>query len=200
MKSLFDYKVIPVVVLNNEEEAKNKLGALNDGGLSIAEITFRTPYALEGIKYAIKHYPKMLIGAGTVINKKQCEEAIKAGCSFIVSPGLSEEVAITCAKNNIPYIPGCITPTEIMKAIELGITTIKFFPASDFGGIHAINSLGSAFPNVKFVPTGGVNMENLKSYFTNTHNKVVAVGGSWMMSGDIKDNCSKILCLLKDID
>ena len=126
---LEDFKVIPVVVLNNEEEVKLQLEALRKGNLPISEITFRTEYAPKGIEYAIKNYPDILVGAGTVINKKQCELAIKLGCKFIVSPGLSKSVAKVCKEHNIPYIPGCVTPTEIMEALELGINVIKFFPA-----------------------------------------------------------------------
>ena len=181
------FKVIPVVVLNDEEDAKNKLSSLVEGNLLIAEITFRTDYALEGIKYAIKNYPQLLVGAGTVINVEQCKTAIENGCKFIVSPGFSKEVALLCKEKQIPYIPGCVTPTEIMAALDLGINVIKFFPANLFGGLKAINDLGSVFPQVKFIPTGGVDNSNLKDYLLNKH--VKAVGGSWIMKGSIIDNC-----------
>ena len=134
------YKVIPVVVLHNEREAQMQLSALCEGGLPVAEITFRTDYAEEGIKYAIKNYPDMYIGAGTVINSQQAERAIKAGAKFIVSPGLSESVAKVCKEYGISYLPGCVTPTEIMKALELGITTIKFFPANVYGEDNALRA------------------------------------------------------------
>lgn len=197
MIKLDKFKVIPVVVLNNEEDAKRKLDGLRNGRLFIAEITFRTSYALEGIKYAITHYPDILIGAGTVINKKQCRTAIKSGCKFIVSPGLSKEVAKCCKENNIPYFPGCATPTEIMEAIELDLNIIKYFPAQIYGGLNAINALGSAFPQVKFIPTGGINISNLKEYLLN--DKVQAVGGSWMMKDDIKENCLAINETIKEV-
>lgn len=196
MKNIFDYKVIPVVVLNDEIDAKEKLDALLNGHLCVAEITFRTSYALEGIKYAIKNYPDILVGAGTVINKEQCEKAIEAGCKFIVSPGLSKEVFEVCNKNNIPYLPGCVTPTEIIEAISYGIEVIKFFPAQIYGGLKAINALGAAFPQVKFIPTGGVNNDNLMEFLANK--KIQAVGGSWMMKGNIKENCLTIGKILED--
>ncbi len=194
---LEDFKVIPVVVLNNEEEARAQLSALRDGGLLVAEITFRTEYALEGIKYAIKNYPEILVGAGTVINEEQCEQAIRAGCKFIVSPGLSKSVALCCKKYNVPYLPGCVTPTEIIKALELGINVVKFFPAKVYGGLDAINALGAAFPQVKFVPTGGVDLTNLKDYLCNKH--VASIGGSFMMKGDIVKNCSEINLVIKSL-
>lgn len=175
------YKVIPVVILHNEQEAKEQLSALCEGGLPVAEITFRTDYAEQGIKYAAKNFPEMYIGAGTVINAKQAERAIKAGAKFIVSPGLSESVATVCKGNNIPYLPGCVTPTEIIKALELGITTVKFFPANVYGGIKAIKALSAPFPQVKFVPTVGVNIDNLSEFLS--FDKIAAVGGSWMMKG-----------------
>lgn len=194
---LEEFKVIPVVVLNNKEEAKAQLSALRDGGLPIAEITFRTEYAPKGIEYAIKNYPNILVGAGTVINEKQCELAIKLGCKFIVSPGLSKGVAKVCKEHNVPYIPGCVTPTEIMEALELGIDVIKFFPAKVYGGLSAIKALGAAFPHVKFIPTGGVDLSNLKEYLSDKH--VAAIGGSFMIKGDIVNNCLEINKIIKSL-
>lgn len=194
---LDDYKVIPVVVLQNEEDAKEKLSSLVKGNILIAEITFRTAYAPEGIKYAIKNYPNLLVGAGTVINKEQCEQAIELGCKFIVSPGLSEEVALLCKEKNIPYLPGCVTPTEIMKALSLGINIIKFFPAQTFGGLKAIKDLSSAFPQAQFVPTGGIDNSNLKEYLS--HKAIKAVGGSWLLKGDIIKNCLEANEIIKSL-
>lgn len=194
---LNNFKVIPVVVLNDEDDAKNKLSALAEGGILIAEITFRTQYALEGIKYAIKNFPQVLIGAGTVINEKQCEDAIKCGCKFIVSPGFSKDIALLCKKSDILYIPGCVTPTEIMEAINTGINIIKFFPAQLYGGLKAINDLGSVFSQIQFVPTGGINTDNLKEYLLNKH--VKAVGGSWIMKGDVVKNCHIVNDIIKSL-
>ena len=190
------YKVIPVVVLHNEQEAKEQLSALCEGGLPVAEITFRTDYAEQGIKYAVKNFPKMYVGAGTVINAEQAERAITAGAKFIVSPGLSESVAKVCAENDIPYLPGCVTPTEIIKALELGITKVKFFPANVYGGLKAIKALSAPFPQVKFLPTGGVNTDNLAEFLS--FDKITAVGGSWMMKGNIIAECKQINQILKE--
>ena len=121
----------------------------------------------------------MNIGAGTVINGQQCVEALNAGAKFIVSPGLSEEVAGICAANGVDYFPGCVTPTEIMQALELGITTVKFFPANVYGGLKALKALSAPFPQVKFIPTGGVNRENLDEFLA--FDKVAAVGGSFFV-------------------
>lgn len=192
---MFDpYKVIPVVVLHDEAEAEEKLGALVEGGLPVAEITFRTPYAADAIALAVRKYPHMLVGAGTVINGEQCERAIAAGAKFIVSPGLSEEVAAVCKKKEIPYLPGVVTPTEIMRALSLGLTHLKFFPAGDFGGLKTIKALSAAFPQVMFMPTGGVSLENLTEFLS--FPKIFACGGSWMMKGNIAENCRKILELI----
>lgn len=184
------YKVIPVVVLHNEEEAKEQLSALSAGELPVAEITFRTDYAEEAIKYAVKNFSKIFVGAGTVINAEQCESAIYAGAKFIVSPGFSVEVCAVCKDHEVPYLPGCVTPTEIMQALSLGITTVKFFPANVYGGLNAIKALSAPFPQIKFLPTGGVNADNLYEFLS--YEKIVAVGGSWMMKGDIIANCKKI--------
>ena len=198
MSDLFDkYKIIPVVVLNDEEDAKNKLSALVKGNVLIAEITFRTEYAPEGIKYAIKNYPELLVGAGTVINVEQCQKAIELGCKFIVSPGLSKDVALLCKKMNIPYLPGCVTPTEIMEALSLGINVIKFFPAQVYDGLSAIKNLSYAFKQVQFVPTGGVDNTNLKEYLSNS--AVKAVGGSWLLKGDVVKNCEVANEIIKSI-
>ena len=121
----------------------------------------------------------MNIGAGTVINAEQCEAALAAGAKFIVSPGLSVAVAKICIERDIPYYPGCVTPTEIMQALELGITTVKFFPANVYGGLPALKALSGPFPQVKFIPTGGVDRKNLDEFLA--FDKVAAVGGSFFV-------------------
>ena len=133
-------KYVPVVVIKQMEETDKILTALKNSGINTAEITFRTACAAEAIAYACKNYPDMSIGAGTVINAQQCEQALAAGAQFIVSPGLSIPVANICKERNIPYYPGCVTPTEIMQALELGITTVKFFPANVYGGLKALKA------------------------------------------------------------
>ena len=179
-------KKIPVVVINEIEEVDKILPALKNDGINCAEITFRTACAEQAIKYAVEKYPEMNIGAGTVINKKQCEKALKAGAKFIVSPGLSVEVAKLCKKKNIPYFPGCVTPTEIMQALELGITVVKFFPANVYGGLKAMKALSAPFPQVKFIPTGGVDSANVDEFLA--WEKIYAVGGSFM----VKDALAKM--------
>lgn len=189
-------KVIPVVVLNDIAETLPKLSALRAGGIGIAEITYRTACAADAISLAVKEFPDMLIGAGTVINKAQCEDAISRGAKFIVSPGLSAEVAVICKKNNIPYYPGCVTPTEIIKAIDLGLNIIKFFPAQVYGGLKAIKALAAPFPQIKFIPTGGVDNSNLAEYLS--YDKIFAVGGSWMMKGDIAAVSKETVKIIKE--
>ena len=177
-----NYKLVPVVVINNIDEAIPTMEALVKGGLPVAEITFRTACAPEALKLIIKNYPEALIGAGTVINAKQCEEAINSGAKFIVSPGLSAHVAEVCKKHNIPYIPGVATPTEIMQALDLDINVVKFFPASNLGGVKTLKAICSAFPQIEVMVTGGINEENVNEYLA--FNKIIAVGGSWMMKGN----------------
>jgi 2-dehydro-3-deoxyphosphogluconate aldolase/(4S)-4-hydroxy-2-oxoglutarate aldolase len=173
-------KQIPVVVIKELSETDNILTALKGIGIYCAEITFRTACAAEAIAYAVKNYPDMSIGAGTVINAEQCEAALKAGAQFIVSPGLSAAVAAICREKNVPYYPGCVTPTEIMQALELGITTVKFFPANIYGGLQALKALSAPFPQVKFIPTGGIDRSNIDEYLA--WEKIEAVGGSFYVA------------------
>ena len=172
-------KFIPVVVIKDLGETDKILTALKNSNINCAEITFRTACAAEAIAYAVKNYPDMEIGAGTVINAEQCEQALAAGATFIVSPGLSVAVAKICNARNIPYYPGCVTPTEIMQALELGITTVKFFPANIYGGLKALKALSAPFPQVKFIPTGGVDRSNIDEFLA--FDKVAAIGGSFFV-------------------
>lgn len=185
MERIKEIKLVPVVVLNRVEDTLTVLEGLHKGDVPIAEICFRTPCAAECIKLAVETYPDSLIGAGTVINEEQCKEAIKCGAKFIVSPGLSEKVALVCKQNNVPYLPGVVTPSEIMAALELGLTTLKFFPAGIYGGLKAIKALGAAFPQCKFMPTGGVDNSNLKEFIA--CDKIIACGGSWIVKGSQED-------------
>ena len=180
-------RFIPVVVIKELSETDKILTALKKSNIMCAEITFRTACAAEAIEYAVKNYPDMNIGAGTVINAEQCQRAIERGAKFIVSPGLSVSVAKLCKEKGLPYYPGCVTPTEIMQALELGIEIVKFFPANVYGGLKALKALSGPFPQVKFIPTGGVDLSNLKEFLD--FDKVYAVGGSFMMKGDIVENC-----------
>ncbi len=170
-------KYVPVVVIKELSETDLILTALKNNGINTAEITFRTACAADAIAYACKNYPDMNVGAGTVINAEQCEAALAAGAQFIVSPGLSVAVANICKERGIPYYPGCVTPTEIMQALELGITTVKFFPANVYGGLKAMKALAAPFPQIKFIPTGGVDRSNIDEFLA--WDKIEAVGGSF---------------------
>lgn len=177
-------KFIPVVVIKELSETDRILTALKYSKINCAEITFRTSCAAEAIAYAVANYPDMEIGAGTVINAEQCEAALAAGATFIVSPGLSPSVAKICNERDIPYYPGCVTPTEIMAALELGITTVKFFPANVYGGLKALKALSSPFPQVKFIPTGGVDRSNIDEFLA--FDKVAAIGGSFFVKESLE--------------
>ena len=172
-------KYVPVVVIKELSETDKILTALKNNGINTAEITFRTACAAEAIALACQKFPDMNVGAGTVINAEQCKQALQAGAKFIVSPGLSVEVAKVCQENNVPYYPGCVTPTEIMQALDLGITIVKFFPANVYGGLKALKALSAPFPQIKFIPTGGVDRSNLDEFLA--FEKVYAVGGSFMV-------------------
>lgn len=184
-------QVIPVVVINDEKETIEILSKLREGGINCAEITFRTACAKEAIAIGTKAFEDMNIGAGTVINAEQAKSAVQAGAKFIVSPGFSDEVARYCTDEKIPYYPGCVTPTEIMRALSYGLHVVKFFPAGVYGGLKAMKALSAPFPQVRFIPTGGVDLSNLKEYLD--FDKVYAVGGSFMMKGDIVKNCKEIV-------
>ncbi len=198
MERVDKYRVVPVVVINKLEDTKPTMEALVKGGLPIAEITYRTACAPQAIELAAKEFPEILVGAGTVINKEQCAEAISLGAKFIVGPGFCTEVSDVCKEKGVPYFPGCVTPTEIIAAVNAGWTTVKFFPAQVYGGLTAMKALSGPFPQVKFIPTGGVDASNLAEYLA--WDKLHAVGGSWMMKGsndDIVAHCQKIAEIVK---
>ncbi len=170
--------VVPVVVLDNASDAVPTAKAMVAGGIDVMEITFRTAAAADSIKAVAENCPEMLVGAGTVLNLEQCKLALSMGAKFIVSPGFDPEVVAYCVENGIPVAPGCVTPTEIMAAIKLGIKVIKFFPANVYGGLTAMKNLAAPFVGIKFMPTGGVNAENIKEYISAPF--IHAVGGSWV--------------------
>ncbi len=177
-------KRIPVVVIRELGETEKIMKALNAYGIHTAEITFRTACAADAIRLACEMFPEMNVGAGTVINLEQCRAAVDAGAKFIVSPGLSVAVAMFCRDRNIPYYPGCVTPTEIMQALELGITTVKFFPANVYGGLKAMKALAAPFTQIKFIPTGGVNNDNIDEFLA--WDRIAAVGGSFFVEDALK--------------
>lgn len=172
--------IVPVVVLEDAKDAVKTAEALLAGGIDVMEITFRTAAAPDAIKSVSENCPEMLVGAGTVITLEQCKQAVDLGAKFIVSPGFDEEVVSWCMDKGIAITPGCVTPTEIMAAKKLGINVIKFFPAGIYGGLSGMKALAGPFTDIKFIPTGGVNTENIADYITAKF--VHAVGGSWVCS------------------
>lgn len=175
------YGIIPVVVIDDVEDAVPLAKALCDGGLACAEVTFRTAAAKESIRKMSEAFPHMLIGAGTVLTTKQVDEAVEAGAKFIVSPGLNPNVVSYCVKKNILIIPGCANPSDIEIALSLGLSVVKFFPAEAAGGLAMIKAMAAPYTNVRFMPTGGISEKNLNAYLA--FDKIVACGGSWMVNG-----------------
>ena len=176
--------IVPVVVLEDADDAVATAKAMLKGGVDLMEITFRTAAAPESIRRVAAEVPDMVVGAGTVVTLDQCQQAVECGAKFIVSPGYDEEVVSWCCEHGIPVTPGCVTPTEIMMALKHGIKVIKFFPANVYGGLNALKSLAGPFGGVKFIPTGGVGPANLADFAA--AGTVHAVGGSWVCpKGDI---------------
>jgi 2-dehydro-3-deoxyphosphogluconate aldolase/(4S)-4-hydroxy-2-oxoglutarate aldolase len=172
--------VIPVVTLEAASQAGVLANALLAGGVSVIEITLRTPAALEAIRTIRAQVPQTLVGAGTVLSKEQGQAALDAGASFMVSPGYDDEFVDWCLDHALPVLPGTITPTEIMAARKRGLRVVKFFPADVYGGPRAIKTLSDPFPEMKYVPTGGITLTMLSDYLQLP--SIFAVGGSWMVS------------------
>lgn len=199
MKDIKDLgRIIPVIKIEDASKA-GKLGkALAAGGIKSAEITFRSDAALDAIKKMAEEVPEIIVGAGTVVNAEQAKAAVKAGAKFIVSPGFDEETVRWCLSEGISVLPGVVTPTEIMKAMALGLTTLKFFPAEASGGIPMLKSLAGPFPGIKFMPTGGINKDNLQDYLKLKN--VEACGGSWLCTDKLlkEDNYEEIERLCRE--
>ncbi len=170
--------VVPVVVLDDAKDAVPTANAMMAGGVDVMEITFRTACAADAIKAVAENCPDMLVGAGTVLNVQQAKLAVSMGAKFIVAPGFDAETVAWCVENGIAVCPGCVTPTEIMAAIKLGLQVVKFFPANVYGGLNAMKNLSAPFVGIKFIPTGGVNADNIRDYVTAPY--IHAVGGSWV--------------------
>ncbi len=170
--------IVPVVVLEDAKDAIPTANAMMAGGIDVMEITFRTSAAPESIRAVAENCPDMLVGAGTVLNLEQCKLAVQMGAKFIVSPGFDPNVVAWCVENQIPVVPGCVTPTEITAAVNMGLQVVKFFPANVYGGLNAMKNLSAPFVGVKFLPTGGVNTANLREYIDAPF--IHAVGGSWV--------------------
>ena len=190
--------IVPVVVLENADDAVDTARAMLKGGVDVMEITFRTAAAPESIRRVAREVPDMLVGAGTVVTLDQCMQAIACGAKFIVSPGFDEEVVAWCCENQVPVTPGCVTPTEIMAALKFDLKVLKFFPANVYGGLSALKALSGPFGGVKFIPTGGVGPANLSDFAASS--TVHAVGGSWVCpKGDISaHNFEKIEALCRE--
>ena len=197
LKKMAASGIVPVVVLENADDAVDTAKALLAGGIDVMEITFRTAAAAESIRRVAEQCPDMTVGAGTVITPEQCRLAVECGAKFIVAPGYDDEVVAWCVENGIPVTPGCVTPTEIMMAMKRGLKVLKFFPANVYGGLGALKALAGPFGGIKFIPTGGVNQQNVGEFAASPY--VHAIGGSWICpKADISaHNYEKItkLCL-----
>ena len=178
--------IVPVVKIDRAEDALPLAKALCAGGLPCAEVTFRTDAAAEAIKIMTTNFPDMCVGAGTVLNAEQVDAAVEAGAKFIVSPGLNPRTVKYCIEKNVPVTPGTSSPSDIEQAIELGLEVVKFFPAEQSGGLAKIKAMAAPYVNMKFMPTGGINQDNIREYLATPC--VIACGGSWMVKGDLIKN------------
>ena len=170
--------IIPVLEIDSVDRAIPLAGSLLAVGLPIAEITLRTEAALGAIDSIARRVGGVIVGAGTVINREQAKEARDAGAQFLVSPGMAEEVVVWAQENDIPILAGAVTPTEMIRGINLGLDLLKFFPAETMGGLNTVKAMSDPFPQLRFIPTGGINAENAAEYLKNP--RIHAVGGSWM--------------------
>ena len=175
--------IIPVVVLNDVKNAVPLAQSLINGGLPCAEVTFRTEAAQQSIAEISKNFPQMFVGAGTVLTTEQVDRAVDAGAKFIVSPGFNPKVVEYCIKKGYPVTPGIMTPTELEMALEFGLDVVKFFPAENAGGLKMIKAMAAPYTKMKFMPTGGINPQNVREYLQ--CDKILACGGSWMVKGDL---------------
>lgn len=198
--------VVPVVVLNNVEDAVPLAKALVEGGLPCAEVTFRTEAAEESIRRIHEAYPDMLLIAGTVLTTEQVDRAVAAGATAIVAPGFDPEIVDYCISKNIEVMPGLVTPSEMAQAVKRGLTRVKFFPAEAAGGVKMIEAMCAAYTTVRVMPTGGISTKNLEQYLTSK--KIFCCGGSWMVKGDmikagefdkIKEMTAEAVALVKQI-
>lgn len=183
IKQISEIGVVPVIKIDRAEDAIPLAQALKNGGLCCAEVTFRTDAAEEAIRLIHKEFPEFLIAAGTVLTPKQADAAINAGATFIVSPGFNPNVVKHCNDKGYPVIPGVCTPTEVEAAMSLGLSYLKFFPAEAAGGVKMIKAMSAPYTKIKFMPTGGIGVSNIKDYLN--CKAVFACGGSWMVPADL---------------
>ncbi|QQW64963.1 bifunctional 4-hydroxy-2-oxoglutarate aldolase/2-dehydro-3-deoxy-phosphogluconate aldolase [Helicobacter pylori] len=178
--------IVPVVVIENIKDAVPLAQSLIEGGIPIIEVTLRSSCALEAIELIAKNVPKMRVGAGTILNLTQLEQAQNKGAEFLISPGLTIKLLEHAKKKDMPLIPGVSSSSEVMQALELGYNALKFFPAEYCGGVKLLNAFNGPFKGVKFCPTGGVSVDNMRSYLALEN--VVCVGGSWLTPKDLVQN------------
>ena len=187
--------IVPVLVLHNLKDAISVVKALEEGGIRIVEVTLRTPAALEIIEQLVAQFPKMIVGAGTVLTPEQMLQAKTAGARFIVSPGLTKTLSETAKELNIPYLPGAVTSSEVMMAKEMGYRCLKFFPSEAMGGIEVLKAYKQVFPDVMFCPTGGVDRSNFKEYLALEN--IICVGGSWLVTpNEVKEKDWGIITMM----
>ncbi len=183
LKEIESYGIIPVIVIEDAENAIPLAEALIEGGLPVAEVTFRTSSAAQSIKLIAKEFPQMLVGAGTALSVEQVKKAVDSGAKYIISPGINPKVVEYCVTNEITITPGIATPSEIEMALDFNLEVVKYFPAEALGGINYLKAISAPYGNLKYIPTGGVDEKNLLSYLK--FSKVVACGGSWMVKSDL---------------
>ncbi|MDD7144185.1 MAG: bifunctional 4-hydroxy-2-oxoglutarate aldolase/2-dehydro-3-deoxy-phosphogluconate aldolase [bacterium] len=183
LEKIQEIGIVPVVVLDDAKDAAPLAKALCEGGLPCAEVTFRTAAAEESIRIMSEQFPEMLVGAGTVLTTEQVDRAVAAGAKFIVSPGLNPRIVKYCVEKGILITPGCANPSDIEQALENGLDVVKFFPAEPAGGLKMIKAMAAPYVGVKFMPTGGINQNNVKDYLA--YDRILACGGSWMVKGDM---------------
>ncbi len=186
-QKIYEIGVVPVIKLNNpERDAAPLADALCEGGIPVAEVTFRAAGADKAIRLMKEAQPSMLVGAGTVLTKEQVDKAKAAGAQFIVTPGLDTEIVAYCQSLDLPVYPGCTTPTDYHAAFKLGLEVLKFFPAEQSGGLSKIKAMAAPFPMFKVMPTGGISLKNLKEYLS--CETICACGGSYMVTADLIEN------------
>ena len=183
LKQIEKIGIVPVVVLNDAKDAEPLAKALCEGGLPCAEVTFRTEAAEECIRIMSEKFPEMFVGAGTVLTTDQVNRAVAAGAKFIVSPGTNPRIVKYCVERNIPITPGTANPSDVEQALENGLEVVKFFPAEPLGGLKLIKAMAAPYVGVKFMPTGGINANNVREYLA--YDRILACGGSWMVSNDL---------------
>ncbi|MEY8544385.1 bifunctional 4-hydroxy-2-oxoglutarate aldolase/2-dehydro-3-deoxy-phosphogluconate aldolase [Dubosiella newyorkensis] len=206
LEQLKSFGVVPVVVLEHVQDAAPLAKALEEGGLPVAEVTFRTKAARESISAMKQACPDMLVGAGTILKVSQVDEAINAGAQFIVTPAFDAEITKYCLEHDIPILPGTSTPTDVQAAYKLGVDVVKFFPAEQAGGLAMIKAIAAPYNMMTFMPTGGIGPKNMKDYLA--YEKILCVGGSWMVKKEwieqrdfakIAEETKKAVALLKEV-